>query len=321
MIALHPNLIALLLGAVVTVTMLTFLLRRADALPVDRPNERSLHQRPTPRIGGLAVFPAVTVASVTLGLGDPALWVLLSLAGLLFMLSLVDDRHSLPAGVRFGTHFAVAAIFAYWSAGATLLALAGVIAMTWMTNLYNFMDGANGLAGGMSVIGFSILALASGNAVVASAVVGAAGAFLWFNFDPARVFLGDAGSVPIGFIAAGLSFLGVVGDQWPLWFPLLVFAPFVIDASVTLVRRMLRRERFWAAHRQHYYQRLIRLGWSHRRLALAEYLLMAGCGVLALLLLSASVTWQAIGVALCLAVHVGVMAWIDRRWQATGDAA
>jgi len=311
----------MLLAAVASAAMLKLLLRQAHALPVDRPNERSLHQRPTPRIGGLAVFPAITAASVAVGLGDPALWLLLTLAGVLFMLSLVDDRHNLPAGIRFGTHFAVALIFAYWSAGASLLALAGVIAITWMTNLYNFMDGANGLAGGMSVIGFAVLGVASGNEVLASAVVGAAGAFLWFNFDPARVFLGDAGSVPLGFIAAGLSFLGVVEGQWPLWFPLLAFAPFVIDASVTLVRRMLRRERFWAAHRQHYYQRLIRLGWSHRRLALAEYLLMAGSGLLGILLLSAPIAWQLAGVGLCLLVHVGLMFWIDKAWQSSGRAA
>ncbi len=193
--------------------------------------------------------------------------------------------------------------------------------MAWMTNLYNFMDGANGLAGGMTVIGFSALAAAADNPLLACAAAGAGLGFLFFNFDPARVFLGDSGSIPLGFLAGALCFAGVVSGQWPLWFPLLVFAPFVIDATATLLKRMMRREKIWAAHRQHYYQRLIRMGWSHRRLATAEYLLMAVCGGWALLLLPVSPMMQAFGVALCIGVHLGLMAWIDLRWAETGMAA
>jgi hypothetical protein len=96
--------------------------------------------------------------------------------------------------------------------------------------------------------------------------------FLLLNFSPARVFMGDAGSVPLGFLAGGIGIAGWRTVSWPAWFPLLVFSPFVVDASVTLARRMfMRRERFWHPHREHYYQRLVRMGWSHRRLALTEY--------------------------------------------------
>lgn len=316
-----PNLTSLSVAALVTAMLLVYLLRRAESLPMDRPNERSLHQRPTPRIGGLALFPAIVVAVLAAGARDSLLWTPLALAGLLFLISIVDDWRGLPAGLRFGSHLAVAAGFAVWIAGASPLALAGAIAMAWMTNLYNFMDGANGLAGGMTVIGFGVLGFASGDAVLAFAVVGAGLGFLFFNFDPARVFLGDAGSVPLGFLAGALSFVGVVSKQWPLWFPLLVFAPFVIDATATLVKRMSRRERIWSAHRQHYYQRLVRMGWSHRRLALAEYLLMSACGGLALALLTATPWWQAVGVATCISIHLGLMAWIDWRWMATGIQA
>jgi UDP-N-acetylmuramyl pentapeptide phosphotransferase/UDP-N-acetylglucosamine-1-phosphate transferase len=312
------NWIAFLMAAVATSLLLALLLKRAHTLPVDRPNERSLHQRPTPRIGGLAVFPGIVLAC--LAVGDDGNVVMLAFAGVLFALSLVDDRQSLPARLRFGTHLAVAGGFALWIAGASPLALAGALAMTWMTNLYNFMDGTNGLAGGMTVIGFGALGFASGEAVLAFAVVGAALGFLVFNFDPARVFLGDAGSVPLGFLAGALCFAGVAGGRWPLWFPLLVFAPFVIDATITLVRRMARREKFWAAHRQHYYQRLVRMGWSHRRLALAEYALMAACGTLALELLAAPALLQLAGVAACLVVHALLMVWIDRRWATSGMA-
>ena len=317
---MFSNVFSLLAAALATSLILDILLRRADLLPIDQPNARSLHQRPTPRIGGLALFPGIVLATLLSGARGPSVLAPLFLAGLLFFISIIDDWRGLPASLRFGSHFAAAAGFALWIAGVSPLALAGAIAMAWMINLYNFMDGANGLAGGMTAIGFGVLGLASGDAVLACAVVGAALGFLRYNFDPARVFLGDAGSVPLGFLAGALCFVGVVQGQWPLWFPLLVFAPFVIDATITLLRRAARGEKVWIAHRQHYYQRLVRMGWSHRRLALAEYLLMAVSGSAALLLLSASPTAQAVGVAACLSGHAVLMVWIDRRWTATGES-
>jgi UDP-N-acetylmuramyl pentapeptide phosphotransferase/UDP-N-acetylglucosamine-1-phosphate transferase len=93
----------------------------------------------------------------------------------------------------------------------------------------------------------------------------AAAVFLKANFHPARIFLGDVGSVPLGFLAGALGALGVYRDLVPVWFPFVVFAPFFVDATVTLLRRMLRGERFWQAHREHYYQRLVQMGWGHRR--------------------------------------------------------
>lgn len=313
--------IASCLAAAVTVVLLLLLLRQADDLPVDRPNERSLHQRPTPRIGGLALFPGVVMASIVAGGGNPDTFVLLGLATLLFLVSIADDRSSLPAGFRFAVHFLAAGAFAVWVLGISPLALVGAVAVTWMTNLFNFMDGANGLAGGMAAIGFGMLGLASGEPVLAVAVVGAALGFLLFNFDPARVFMGDAGSIPLGFLAGGLGLLGVAAGRWPVWFPVLVFGPFVIDTSVTLLRRMLRGERFWTAHRQHYYQRLVRLGWSHRRLALAEYVLMGGSGLTALWLLGAEPPTQLAGLAVCLSLYALLMWQIDRRWAVAGVAA
>ncbi|MBI5107746.1 MAG: glycosyltransferase family 4 protein [Rhodocyclales bacterium] len=315
------NTISLLIAALATSLFLDLLLRRSHALPVDRPNQRSLHQQPMPRIGGLALFPGIVLAVLISGVWEPLVLAPLALAGLLFFLSIVDDWRGLSASLRFGTHFAAALGFAVWLAGVTPLALAGAFAMTWMTNLYNFMDGANGLAGGMTAIGFGVLGLASGEAVLVYATMGAALGFLRYNFDPARVFLGDAGSIPLGFLAGALSFAGVAHGQWPLWFPLLVFAPFVLDATVTLLKRMVRQEKVWAAHRQHYYQRLVRMGWSHRRLALAEYSLMCASGGLGLLLLNASAVGQTVGVLVCIGVHVTLMAWIDRRWTASGMSA
>jgi UDP-N-acetylmuramyl pentapeptide phosphotransferase/UDP-N-acetylglucosamine-1-phosphate transferase len=95
--------------------------------------------------------------------------------------------------------------------------------------------------------------------------------------------MGDVGSVSLGFVAAALAVMGVHDGLFDLWVPLLIFSPFVADATVTLVRRLLRGEKVWRAHREHYYQRLVLAGWGHRRTVLAEYLLMAVCGMAAVM--------------------------------------
>jgi UDP-N-acetylmuramyl pentapeptide phosphotransferase/UDP-N-acetylglucosamine-1-phosphate transferase len=174
-----------------------------------------------------------------------------------------------------------------WPGGWPVAALA-VVGIVWAANLFNFMDGADGLAGGMAAIGFAALAIAAAQggykdlAVLCAAIASAAVGFLAFNFPPARVFLGDAGSIPIGFLAGAMGLHGAVSGIWPWWFPLLVFSPFVVDATLTVLRRAARGERFWVAHRTHAYQRLVLAGWSHRRLALAAYGVMAAASASAL---------------------------------------
>src|SRR5207344_2645488 len=129
--------------------------------------------------------------------------------------------------------------------------------------------------------------------VLAWSISAAAAGFLIFNFPPAKIFMGDVGSIPLGFLAGAIGVTGWQQGLWPLWFPLVVFAPFIVDATVTLARRVLRGEAVWQAHRSHYYQRIILTGWSHRRTALAEYALMAGGGCLACLALSVAVPVRA----------------------------
>ena len=129
----------------------------------------------------------------------------------------------------------------------------------------------------------------------------------------------------MGFLAGGLGLLGVVKGQWPWWFPLLVFSPFVADATLTLLRRIALREKFWTAHRDHYYQRLVRMGWSHLKLALAEYVLMAACGGSALALLNAGAVIQMMVLSVWVAIYWGLMSVIDRCWASSrashGDPA
>ncbi len=148
----------------------------------------------------------------------------------------------LAAHLGAGALFAGGALVEHGLAAGALAALC----IAWMANLYNFMDGSDGLAGGMALIGFSfygVAAAAAGStpfALLNFSIAAAAAAFLVFNFHPARIFMGDAGSVPLGFLAAALGILGWLRNDWTWWFPLLVFSPFIIDASVTLARRHLR---------------------------------------------------------------------------------
>jgi UDP-N-acetylmuramyl pentapeptide phosphotransferase/UDP-N-acetylglucosamine-1-phosphate transferase len=292
---------------------------RVAAWFLDQPNERSLHASPVPRTGGLAIVPALAMGLLIAG--ADRLLVLLAVA--LMLLSVLDDWRRLPAGWRLLGHLAAAAVFAW--AGFPVAGWLELILLTfavgWMINLYNFMDGADGLAGGMTVIGFCAYAAAAalaGNANYAIAslcVASAAFAFLLFNFPPARIFMGDAGSIPLGFLAAAFGALGWRDGLWPLWFPLVTFAPFVVDASVTLVKRGMRGERVWQAHRSHYYQRLVLMGWSHRRLALAEYGLMLLSSAVALAALNRSATAQVLTLGSLVVVYLLAYRTVDHRWQ------
>ena len=260
----------------------------------DVPNERSLHGEPRPRVGGIGLVAASLPVAFALTRFELALP--LGVALLLALVSIADDRHSLPIALRLPVHVGAAAVIAFAGASSLGLVIAtcAALAIAWMTNLFNFMDGADGLAGGMGVIGFATLASGAAGASdlplawTCACLASACAGFLLHNFPPARVFMGDAGSIPLGFLAGALGVLGMARGDWPAWFPVLAFAPFVADASITLVRRALRREPFWRAHRTHSYQRLVLRGWSHRRLALSAYALMLVSSTCALLALRGS---------------------------------
>jgi UDP-N-acetylmuramyl pentapeptide phosphotransferase/UDP-N-acetylglucosamine-1-phosphate transferase len=141
-----------------------------------------------------------------------------------------------------------------------------LIFTVWFINLYNFMDGMDGFAGGMGTLGFGFLAylgwLAGQDFFALSGllIAGANLGFLLCNFPPARIFMGDAGSTTMGFLAAGMSLWGVRDGLFPMWIPILIFSPFIVDATVTLIRRLVHGDKVWQAHRSHYYQRLVLLG-------------------------------------------------------------
>ena len=301
---------------------------KLSTLILDHPTSRSLHDSPIPRTGGLGLHAGILLAVGVIAPNLPAaLWIAF---GVLLLISFLDDVRSIPAIFRLAVHLAACALFAavilYSTHGPLAVAIAA-LAIAWMANLYNFMDGSDGLAGGMALSGFffyGVAAWLAGNtefALVNFSIAAAAAAFLVFNFHPARIFLGDAGSVPLGFLAAALGLLGWLQRDWTWWFPLLVFSPFIVDASVTLARRLLRRDRVWQAHRDHYYQRLVRLGWGHRGTALAEYALMFACGALALAAMAMPAVMQAAALATVALAYLALIALIERAWRRRGANA
>ncbi len=315
-----PAVAALLAGG-----LLELMSRSRIGVPLDRPNERSLHSQPVPRSGGLAIMAGTLAAFVLL----PAPMVLAAPALALACVSLADDWRGLPIALRFLAHALAAAAFVGLALG-TLpwwQQLVLVMVVIWMTNLYNFMDGSDGLAGGMTVLGFGFLGLAAllanevTTALTGFCIAAAALAFLLYNFHPARIFMGDTGSIPLGFMAVALGLLGWHRGLWPLWYPAAVFSPFIVDASATLARRILRGERFWEAHRSHYYQRLVQMGWGHRRTAVAEYVLMLVCGVASLWALGQPLYLQATILLALAALFACLAIAVDAAWRRATKAS
>lgn len=303
----------LMTSSIFIVGLASFLLTRWLADPhsplriLDRPNERSLHSTPTSRTGGLAIcgslFIGVSIYSFVM---DEQLFPLPVLYGalLIALLALLDDRFGMPAVVRLGVQLVAAVILVgdnFLIQGQILpgtdlnvpsdtIILLTILMTIWLVNLYNFMDGMDGFAGGMAVIGFgtfAVLGALKGDMHYAGAamlICAAAAGFLWFNFPPARIFMGDTGSTTLGFLVAAFSIWASRVDIAAVWLTFLIFSPFIVDATATLLRRLVHGEPVWKAHRSHYYQRLVQLGWGHRRTVLSEYALMLFCSALAIII-------------------------------------
>jgi UDP-N-acetylmuramyl pentapeptide phosphotransferase/UDP-N-acetylglucosamine-1-phosphate transferase len=293
------------------------LLRRSGRLPVDVPNARSLHQLPIPRGGGIAIWAGMLAGSAWLAQPQPWLAPLLLLVGV----SLWDDRRGTSVPLRLAVQLG-AAIGWLWADRPVAWpdALLAVLAIAWMTNLYNFMDGSDGLAATMTVIGFGAYAVGAGHAgrpeaLVIATVVAATIPFLVLNFPPARIMLGDVGAVPLGFLAAVFGIGGWRAGYWPAWFPVLVFLPFIADATLTLARRTLSGAKVWQAHRDHYYQRLVRMGLGHAGTLAVYSALMVGTATSAMAALMRAPHAGASVLGLWVAVLLLLYAGIGYHWN------
>jgi Fuc2NAc and GlcNAc transferase len=254
---------------------------------IDVPNDRSLHEQPVPRGGGLAIVITFLAGLlvVTLVGAVPAAWTLALGGGgtAVAFIGWLDDRRGVSRRTRAFVHFAAAAWALWWLGGlpavtfgtveiqlpviGSLLAAVGIV---WWINLYNFMDGIDGLAGGQAVTvaaAAGVLILLGGVGPDAAApaflLAGAAAGFLALNWSPARIFMGDVGSGFLGFAFATLAVATENAGALPLLVWLLLSGVFLFDSTVTLLRRALRGERWYEAHRTHAYQRLVAAGHSH----------------------------------------------------------
>ncbi len=260
---------------------------------LDIPNERSSHGIPTPRGGGLGLVLSFLIGMIVLflagALPSPFFWALLGAGGWTAFIGWLDDRGSFPIHLRLVGHFLAAGWALAWLGGLPSLPVFGLeidlgmtghllaaVYLVWLLNLYNFMDGIDGIAGIEAVtvcLGAAILSLLSGSdpgfgilsLLLASAVVG----FLFWNFPRARIFLGDAGS---GFLGLVLGILSIQA-AWTLpelfWSWVVLLGTFVVDATVTLLRRALRREKIFQAHSSHAYQHAARKHRAHVPVSLA----------------------------------------------------
>jgi UDP-N-acetylmuramyl pentapeptide phosphotransferase/UDP-N-acetylglucosamine-1-phosphate transferase len=261
---------------------------------LDHPNERSSHSQPIPRGGGLAVIPVVSLLLILLAYLYPGYPAVLAGGALILMaVSWLDDRQGLSPLPRLLLQMVVIAAYLLGLRGDELVFQGGVppwadrilagLGWLWFVNLYNFMDGIDGITGiETAAIGLGI-ALVHDPLAPQALVTAAAGlGFLVWNWHPARIFLGDSGSIPLGFILGGL--LVHLAASGHLAAALILPAYYVADASITLLWRLKDGERIWQAHRRHFYQRAVQGGRSHAQVALAVLagnILLIGCALLA----------------------------------------
>ena len=302
---------------------------------LDHPNERSSHVAPTPRGGGVAIVVMFCVAVAWLAaIGRLAPGPAIALIGAgswVALVGFIDDHRHVSARLRLCAHFIAAAWALYWIAGLAPLTVFGVdlrlgwfgnivaaIFLVWVLNLYNFMDGIDGIAGIEAVtvaIGGAFLwwlTTTSDEALVPLLLAAASAGFLAWNFPPARIFMGDVGS---GFLGLELAVFAVWSAHEGVrlfWCWVILLGVFIVDSTITLIRRVLRGERFYEAHRSHAYQYAARHFGQHRLVALSVGVI----NVAWLLPVATLVALEAIDGVIGVLVAYAPLVWLALRFNA-----
>lgn len=320
-------------SAILALTATAMVLRYARSRLIDQVTARSSHSCPTPRGGGLGLIFALLATWLASSALDGALPPAAAAIAAIAALGWWDDHADLPARLRLALQFLLAGA-ALWCVGITQQAslggfalsaqpwLAGAIAVVgtvWLVNLYNFMDGIDGIAAGQGVVAAiaSALLLRQAGAdlgwiSLAWATAGACLGFLWWNRPTARIFMGDVGSTALGLVFATLV-VAQVRAGIGLDLALLPLSPFILDATCTLARRAWRRERLTQAHRSHLYQRLARYWGGHLPVTML-YSGLATLGAATALLSQHGLApaWSAVS---SIVVIFAALAWYGRRVQ------
>jgi len=259
---------------------------------LDVPNQRSSHTVPTPSSGGIAIVVTWTIGAVLLAVfgyvDNSILLAVVPAAILLAVIGFLDDRIGLSPWVRLAAHLLSAAWFVVFSGNNTILTGVSVLddtplvsmglsiaALVWIINLYNFMDGIDGLAGGEGVcaaLGIALFCWLSGAwdiAAISILLAAACMGFLVWNWPPARIFMGDVGSSWVGFMLGAIAMKGSEKAGITIWPWVILLGVFLVDATVTLLRRLASRQKWYEAHRSHAYQNLSRQWGAHRPVTLA----------------------------------------------------
>lgn len=322
-------LILLIASLIVSFLTVVQIKQRFSQHLLDIPNDRSSHTQPTPRGGGLGFIVAFAVTSALAKLSEvlvsyfgnsydsqltkpnPAfLWLILTP---LVIIGIIDDQRGVPASLRYLIQLIAAGVtVAYfgtfpqpWLTGlgtvGTIIAIAfTIIGMTAFINFYNFMDGLDGLVAGVTAVQLSFLGYYLNQPLfwlLAAALLG----FLWWNWSPAKIFMGDAGSTVLG-ASVAIALLNSNTDPIQAWSALTITLPLIGDAIYTLIRRLIRRENIFKAHRTHLYQRLQQAGWSHAQVAIA-YIIATSLIILAITTLGTTgIGLSLVGVVLAIAI-------------------
>jgi UDP-GlcNAc:undecaprenyl-phosphate GlcNAc-1-phosphate transferase len=269
----------------------------------DSRDERRLHERPTPLLGGLAILGAIVIPSVALG-HNHGFWGIVAGAALMSLLGAFDDIRPLHPGIKMLGIVAIASIPAALDVTIDHVTLPVVgafdlgvwqypVTVLWIVaiaNIVNFIDGLDGLAAGFCAIAsitFAILSASLGRvdaAAISAIVGGAAIGFLIYNFNPATIFMGDSGSLMLGYLLAALAIQGVLktAAAVSLVFPLMVLALPILDTSFVILKRLKYRQPIYQADSWHFHHRFANIGFSQRRAALYLYAWCCSLSALAL---------------------------------------
>lgn len=326
-----------LILALLATPVVIWLARRIGA--VDRPGIRTVHKLPIPRIGGVAIFLSAMVVIVSvifvndnIGQAFRAAWLqlvtLLGSATLIFAIGLVDDLKGLPARVKFLAELLVALVLCLAGIRISNIAVtdqwvlplgewAWLLTLLWVigiTNAVNLSDGLDGLAAGVSAIACGVMAIFAihGGQIIMGvlmlALLGSLSGFLFFNFNPAKVFMGDCGSLFLGFTIASASVMGTTKSAAlvGLALPALALGVPIFDTLLSMLRRFLERRSLFAPDRSHFHHRLLDLGLHQRHAVMAIYLVtLIATGLGLFMMLSGSISSLVIfGCALLLLVLV-----------------
>ncbi len=281
-----------LLSALITSTVLR-LASRASLIAV--PVDRSSHIAPTPVGGGLAIVGAYLVGLLYLrwnGFLPTSEFTALAVSLAVAIVGLIDDRRHVDFRLRLIVQFAAVFLAMTWIGDIPQVVISGLvtessvlvwtlfaITLLWMTNLYNFMDGIDGFAGiqtcfvGLAAAGLLVYGQDYGLALLCLFLASGAAGFLVWNWPPARIFMGDVGSGFVGFTLGVVAILSIAHESMSLWSWLLLMGCFIVDATLTLLRRLVAGERWYQAHCSHAFQKAARKSGSHQRVTVGLLLI------------------------------------------------